>query len=329
MKSILSKLFEMQRLSMEEAVSLMLSLTNGKANDSQISSILTVYNMRPPTLEEIQGFRIALLDLAIKVDINTGYAIDLCGTGGDGKNTFNISTTAAFIVAGAGIPVVKHGNYGVSSVTGSSNLMEVLGYKFSSNADKLKNEIDKANICFMHAPLFHPALKAVAPVRRQLGVKTFFNILGPLVNPANPKYQLIGTYSIEVGRLYAYLLKNQLIDYRIVHSLDGYDEVSLTGPIKVFTSKGDGCLAPESFGFEKVSHECLRGGQNPEDSADVFLSILNNKADSDKVNVTIANAALAISSFKNVSIEEGVVLAKESLESGSAMNSFKKLMSLQ
>lgn len=259
MKQILTKLFESQKLSRTESQNLMHGIANGSVNESQMAAVLTAYIMRSISLEELQGFRDALLDLSVKVDIYDGHTIDLCGTGGDGKNTFNISTASAFVVAGAGIPVVKHGNYGATSVSGSSNVMEYFGYKFSSDSGKLKREIDNTNVCFLHAPLFHPALKAVGPVRRQLGVRTFFNMLGPLLNPSRPKYQVSGVFSIEVARIYSYLLSNYLNDYRIIHSLDGYDEISLTSSTKIFSKAGEDCLTPESLGFSKISPENIAG----------------------------------------------------------------------
>ncbi|MGE0079392.1 MAG: anthranilate phosphoribosyltransferase [Bacteroidales bacterium] len=329
MKQILNKLLESQKLSRSEAQDLIHNIASGNINESQMSAMLTAYIMRNISLEELQGFRDALLDLALPVDINGGQTIDLCGTGGDGKNTFNISTVSAFVVAGAGVPVAKHGNYGVSSVTGSSNLMEILGYKFSTSAEKLKREIDSTNVCFLHAPLFHPALKTIGPIRRQLGVKTFFNILGPLVNPARPKYQVSGVFNIEVGRTYSYLLNNHLNDFRIVHSLDGYDEISLTGPAKVFSKQGDSCLTPENFGFRKVASTSIEGGANPDESAKIFLSILNNKADKEKIDVTIANSAMAINCYKGIALGDAILVARESIESGKALKSFKKIISMQ
>ena len=235
MKQILNRLINQESISAEEARNVLVNISEGQYNQSQIASFLTVYMMRNITLEELKGFRDALLDLCIPVDISEFNAIDLCGTGGDGKDTFNISTLASFITAGAGVKVAKHGNYGVSSASGSSNVMEALGVKFTNNIDVLKNTIDKAGICVMHAPLFHPAMKNVAPIRRELGVKTFFNMLGPMVNPAFPKNQMVGVFNLELQRLYGYLYQNTDKNYSIVHALDGYDEISLTGKTKIIT----------------------------------------------------------------------------------------------
>jgi len=329
MKHTLSKLFESQRLGRAEAQNLMYGIANGSINESQIAAVLTAYIMRSISLEELQGFRDALLELSVKVDINDGQTIDLCGTGGDGKNTFNISTVSAFVVAGARVPVAKHGNYGATSVSGSSNVMEYFGYRFSTNVSKLKKEIDNTNVCFLHAPLFHPALKAVGPIRRQLGIKTFFNMLGPLVNPSRPKYQVSGVYNIEVGRIYSYLLCDYLNDYRIIHSLDGYDEISLTNSTKIFSKTGEDCLTPESLGFRKVMPEKIVGGKTVEESATIFLSVLSNNADKSIIDVVIANSAMAISCYKGLPFAESTLLARESLESGKALECFKKLISMQ
>jgi anthranilate phosphoribosyltransferase len=233
MKQILNQLIEHRTLSKETARQVLLNLTSGKFNLSQMTAFMTVYMMRPVTIDELQGFRDAMLELCVPMQFDKPV-IDLCGTGGDGKNTFNISTLSSFVVAAAGQPVAKHGNYGVSSACGSSNVLEYLGYQFTNNADDLKRSLDKANICFMHAPLFHPAMKNVAPIRRELGVKTFFNMLGPMVNPAFPPRQLVGVFSLELARQFAYLYQQAEKEYVILHALDGYDEVSLTGQFKMY-----------------------------------------------------------------------------------------------
>lgn len=330
MKNLINKLLESQRLSQQEAYNLMQGIASGSVNESQMAAVLSAYIMRAISLEELQGFRIALLELALKVNLNDGNAIDLCGTGGDGKNTFNISTLSAFVVAGTGIPVAKHGNYGVSSASGSSNVMEFFGYKFSNDSDKLKREIDSTNVCFMHAPLFHPALKAVGPIRKQLGVKTFFNILGPLVNPANPKYQVSGVFNIEVGRIYSYLLQSESKNFAVVHSLDGYDEVSLTSDIKVFTKQGEELLSPQKFGFNNLVQSDLFGGTTIPEAASIFKSVLENRSTIAQKNAVIANSALAIKCYNSrLSLEESVAKAKESIESGKALASFTKLIIMQ
>lgn len=330
MKSILNKLLESQQLSRKEAADLMLGIAGNELNEAQIAAVLSSYIMRSINLDELLGFREALLELAVKVDLNGERLIDLCGTGGDGKNTFNISTISSFIVAGAGIKVAKHGNYGVSSLTGSSNLMEHCGYKFSSSNDKLKRETEKAGICFMHAPLFHPALKAVGPIRRQLGIKTIFNIMGPLVNPANPECQLSGVFSIEAGRLYSYLMQREDKNYLVVYSLDGYDEVSLTSGIKFFSPKGEGLLYPSDLNMPVNSPESLYGGESVEEAAGILMAILENKATEAQKNTVIANSALAISCCDDkTDLLDCVEIAKESIDSGKALDCYKKLIDIQ
>ena len=330
MKHILNKLLESQQVSREEAGKLMYGIANRELNEAQVAAVLSSYIMRNINLDELLGFRDALLELAVKVDLNGERIIDLCGTGGDGKNTFNISTISSFVVAGAGIPVAKHGNYGVSSLTGSSNIMEHFGYVFSSSNDKLKREIEETGITFMHAPLFHPALKAVGPVRKQLGIKTIFNIMGPLVNPSNPSFQLSGVFSIEAGRLYSYLMQKEKKSYIIVHSLDGYDEISLTSGIKIFSPQGEGLLDPASFGMPYIMPESLYGGDSITDAAGIFTSVLENRATPAQKNSVTANSAMAILCYnRNKDLDECVNIARESIDSGNALRCFKKLIDMQ
>src|ERR1700712_999421 len=260
MKKILQLLFEHKALSREQSREVLVNMARGTYNESEIAAFITVYLMRSITIEELRGFRDALLELSVKVDLNGHKVIDIVGTGGDGKNTFNISTLACFIVAGAGQKVAKHGNYGASSVSGASNVMEQLGYKFSSDSTKLKRETEEANICFMHAPLFHPALKTVAPIRKNLGMRTFFNMLGPMVNPASPEYQLVGVYNLEMARIYNYLLQQTGKAFTIIHSLDGYDEISLTSDTKVITKEGEKVMTPEQLGKRSVQAADIYGG---------------------------------------------------------------------
>lgn len=330
MKDILNKLLESQQLTREEAGKLMHNIAGQKLNEAQIAAVLSSYIMRSINIDELLGFRDALLDLAVKADLDRTDIIDLCGTGGDGKNTFNISTISSFVVAGAGIPVAKHGNYGVSSLSGSSNIMEYFGYRFSNSRDKLKQEIDNAGLCFMHAPLFHPALKAVGPVRKQLGVKTIFNIMGPLVNPASPSYQLSGVFSIEAGRLYSYLMQKEDRHFIVVYSLDGYDEISLTSGVKVFSPEGEGLLHPGDFGMPYNSGEALHGGESLSEAADIFMAVLENRSAEAQKNTVLANSALAIYCYKkNESLADCVEYARESIDSKTALKSFKKLIEMQ
>ena len=291
-----------------------------------MAAFLTVYLMRPITVEELEGFREAMLEQCLSLDLSDFDPMDLCGTGGDGKNTFNISTLASFVVAGAGQAVAKHGNNGVSSVCGSSNLLQSLGYEFTNNEDQMKRNLEEANICFLHAPLFHPSMKNVAPIRGELGVKTFFNMLGPLVNPCQPKKQLVGVFSLELARLYSYLMQNNSTAFAIVHSLDGYDEVSLTGRFKAITSSGELLLTPEDLGISCIAEDDIYGGETIEEARKIFLSILNGTGTPAQKNVVLANAGLALSTAKNLSIEDSFAMAKESLESGKALQALEKLI---
>src|SRR5579862_3070212 len=277
MKKILQYLFEYKTLAREMAKEVLMNISKGMYNESEIASFITVFLMRSITIDELQGFRDALLELCVRVDLNGNKTIDIVGTGGDGKNTFNISTLACFIVAGTGQKVAKHGNYGATSISGASNVMEQLGYKFSNDSQKLQNETEKANICFLHAPLFHPALKAVGGIRKNLGIRTFFNMLGPLVNPASPKFQLIGVYNLEMARIYSYMLQKTGSSFAVIHSLDGYDELSLTGDARVITNEGERVMTPEQLGKRMVSPADIYGGNSPEEAAKIFLTILKGK----------------------------------------------------
>ena len=327
MKHILNTLIEYQSLSKQDAKDILARLAQGEFNQSQMAAFLTVYLMRSITVDELEGFREAMLELCVPLPIAEYDAIDLCGTGGDGKDTFNISTTASFVVAGAGQKVAKHGNNGVSSVCGSSNLLAYFGYEFTSDAARLKNSLEEAGICFLHAPLFHPAMKNVAPVRRELGVKTFFNMLGPMVNPASPKKQLVGVFSLELARLYAYLFQQTDQQFVILHSLDGYDEISLTGPFKMITNHSEQVLLPEDLGLSTHPPEALSGGKTVEDSARIFLNILEGKSTSAQREAVVANAGMALyCSGKATTPHEGIAQAQASLASGGALAAFRKLV---
>lgn len=303
-------------------------MAKGDYNTSQIAAFVTVYMMRSITIEELEGFRDALLELCLAVDLSDYDPIDLCGTGGDGKNTFNISTLASFVTAGAGVKVTKHGNYGVSSKCGSSNVMEFLGIKFSSEKDFLERSIDKAGICVLHAPLFHPAMKNVAPIRRDLGVKTFFNMLGPMVNPAFPKNQMVGVFNLELARMYGYLYQNTNKKFTVLHALDGYDEITLTGNTKTISNHSESMLKPEDFGVKAIKRSEITGGNSIEASAKIFLDILDGKGTEAQNNVVCANAGVAIATVKNIQVKEGFEQAKESLLSGRGLQALKKLQEL-
>ena len=257
MKKILQYLFEHKTLSRESAKEILINISKGIYSDAEIASFTTVFLMRSITIPELLGFRDALMELCVPVKLNEHSVLDIVGTGGDGKNTFNISTLSCFIAAGAGQKVAKHGNYGATSISGSSNVMETLGYRFSSDNKKLLNEIEEVNICFMHAPLFHPALKVVGPIRKNLGVRTFFNMLGPMVNPSLPAVQMVGVYNLEMARIYSYLLQQSDAKFMIIHSLEGYDEISLTGDTKVITNEGEKILSAEYLGKRAVSPEAV------------------------------------------------------------------------
>ncbi|SDB49191.1 anthranilate phosphoribosyltransferase [Flavobacteriaceae bacterium MAR_2010_188] len=328
MKEILNRLINQESISTEEAKSVLVNISKGEYNQSQIASFLTVYMMRSITIEELQGFRDALLELCNAVTFDGYDTIDLCGTGGDGKDTFNISTLASFVAAGAGIKVTKHGNYGVSSKCGSSNVMEDLGIKFSSDQSFLSKCLDEAGICVLHAPLFHPAMKNVAPIRKDLGVKTFFNMLGPMVNPAFPKYQMVGVFSLELLRLYGYLYQNTQKGYTIVHSLDGYDEISLTGNAKVMSTHSEQILKPEDFGVNKLEQSDIFGGDSVAASSKIFTDVLKGNGTKAQNQVVCANAALAIATVTDCSILNGFQYAMESIKSKKALKSFETLIEL-
>ena len=328
MKNILNRLINHETLSSEEAKNVLVNISHGSYNPSQIASFLTVYMMRSISIEELSGFREALLDLCIRINLSEYNTIDLCGTGGDGKDTFNISTLASFVTAGTGIKVAKHGNYGLSSISGSSNVMEKLGIKFSNDADFLKRSIDQAGICILHAPLFHPAMKNVGPIRKELAVKTFFNMVGPMVNPAFPQNQLVGVFNLELARMYAYLYQNTNTNFTILHSLDGYDEVSLTAPTKIITSKMEGMLNSEDFGVSLLLQSEIAGGTNIDDSAQMFIDIISGKGTEAQNNVVCANAGMAIATVTECSPLEGFQIAKESLLSGKGLVALKKLQNM-
>ena len=328
MKNILNRLINHEMLSATEAKDVLVNISNGSYNTSQIASFLTVYMMRSVSIEELSGFREALLDLCIRIDLSAYNTVDLCGTGGDGKDTFNISTLASFVAAGAGIKVAKHGNYGLSSISGSSNVMEKLGIKFSNEADFLERSIDKAGIAILHAPLFHPAMKNVGPIRKELAVKTFFNMVGPMVNPSFPQNQLVGVFNLDLARMYAYLYQNTTVNFTILHSLDGYDEISLTGPTKIITSDKEGMLNPEDFGVSILAQNQIEGGTTIDESAQMFMNIISGKGTEAHNNVVCANAAMAIATVTKCSPIEGFQIAKESLLSGKGLTVLKKLQEL-
>lgn len=328
MKAILNRLINHEQLSKEDARQILVNIANGQYNTSQIAAFLTVYMMRSITLDELEGFRDALLELCHAVDLSEYNPIDLCGTGGDGKDTFNISTLASFVTAGAGLKVTKHGNYGVSSTCGSSNVMEFLGIRFSNESDFLRRSIDEAGICVLHAPLFHPAMKNVAPIRRELAVKTFFNMLGPMVNPAFPTNQIVGVFNLELARMYGYLYQKSSTQFTILHALDGYDEISLTGATKTISNGKEGMLTPEDFGVAPIIASDIYGGDTVKTSAAIFMDILTGKGTQAQNQVVCANAGVAIATVEGIGIQDGFQKAKESLLSGNALQALYKLQNI-
>lgn len=330
MKKILLHLFEHKTLTRQEAKDVLVNISKGNYNEHEITSFMTVFLMRSITIDELQGFKDALLELCVKVKFTGDRLMDIVGTGGDGKNTFNISTLSCFVVAGAGQKVAKHGNYGVTSTSGSSNVMELLGYKFKNDNETLQREIDEANICFLHAPLFHPALKAVGVIRKNLGVRTFFNMLGPMVNPAQPDYQLVGVYNLEMARIYNYLLQQTGKPFTIIHSLDGYDEISLTGDTKVITAKGERIVTPEDLGKRMVQPQDIYGGNTADEAARIFMKIIKGEGTWAQNAVVFANSAMALQCSGNfATYQNAYEAAVESLESGKAYQCLETLVGMQ
>jgi len=326
MKETLQYLFAGNKLTRKQAKISLLEVGKGEHSDAEFASFLTVFKMRPLESEELAGFREAMAELSAKVDLTEYNGMDIVGTGGDGKNTFNISTLSCFIVAGAGVNITKHGNYAATSNSGSSNVLEFLGYKFSNDIEKLKSDLDKGGFCFLHAPLFHPAMKHIAPVRRALKVPTFFNILGPMINPSSPKYQLLGVNNIENFNHYKNVYQTLDVDFAIVNSLDGYDEISLTDETHIASKTKEINLSPADFGMKKIIPEKLFGGDSVKDAAKIFTDILEGNGTPEQNNVVLANSALALHVvYPEKELLECVDMAKESLQSGKALNKLKAI----
>lgn len=320
MKDILYKLFDYQYLTRDEAKQVLFEIVKGDVPETQIASLITSFLMRSISIDEILGFRDALLEMRVTVDLSDYSPLDIVGTGGDGKNTFNISTTSCFVVAGAGYNVVKHGNYGATSISGASNVIEQQGVKFSTDNDRFRKSLDKCHIAYLHAPLFSPALKAVAPVRKSLGVRNFFNVLGPLVNPVQPEFQMLGVYNLAMLRLYTYIYQEENKKFSIVHSMDGYDEVSLTSQFKVSSNNGEHLFMPEDLGFKTITQDELYGGDTPVEAASIFRNVLNASATDAQMNVVIVNAALGIQTIdQHKSIEDCIDIARDALYSKKAL----------
>lgn len=322
-RPLTEKLYAGFNLDYDESRKLLSMMSEGEVSEILMSSILTVFKMRGIQVDELKGFQDELLERSISFIPDADEYIDVCGTGGDGKNSFNISTLAAFVVAGAGYAVVKHGNYGVSSLCGSSNVLEELGVRFTNDKNQLQKQLQESGITFLHAPLFHPAMKAAAPVRRALATRTFFNMLGPLVNPSRPTHQLTGVFSLELGRMYDHVQRANGRQYAILHGLDGYDEVSLTSGTKIFNNQKDEVLYPTDFGLEYVSPESIHGGETLDVAKDIFMDVLDSKEPTVRTEVVCANAALGIQCFEPTrDIRECVQIAENSLLGGKALHSF-------
>lgn len=329
MKDILYQLFDYQYLSREQAREVLFTIVKGDVPETQIASLITSFLMRSISVDEILGFRDALLEMRVQVDLTDYDPLDIVGTGGDGKNTFNISTTACFVVAGAGYPVVKHGNYGATSISGASNVIESLGVRFTTDRDQLRRSLDACGLAYLHAPLFSPALKAVAPVRKSLGVRNFFNVLGPLVNPVQPRHQMLGVYNLAMSRLYSYIYQAENKRFSIVHSLDGYDEISLTDRFKVVSNRGEQLFSPSDLGFDVIPQEALYGGDTPEEASQIFRRVLATEGTQAQMNAVLANAAFGIQTIdQQKSIGECLEMAKDALYGLKALRTLEKFIAI-
>lgn len=327
MKEILQYLFDHQTLSKAQAKSILLEISKNIFNEIEVTSFVTVFLMRSITLEELEGFTEALQQLAPKIDLGTNDLVDIVGTGGDGKNTFNISTLASLIVAGTGQKVSKHGNYAASTISGASNVLETLGYRFKETEADLKSDLEKGNFCYLHAPIFHTSLKSIAPMRKNLGLKTFFNLLGPLINPAKPRYTMIGVANLEIARIYQYLLQKKSADFLLVNALDGYDEISLTGDTKIMDKNGEKIYSAEELMFKNIDPETIFGGTHIEEAAKIFKNILEGKGTYEQNAVVLANAAMALKNTEKYGdYESCLALAKDSLMTGQALNCLNVLI---
>ncbi|MCP9746504.1 anthranilate phosphoribosyltransferase [Lacihabitans sp. CS3-21] len=326
MKKLLGNLISSSHLTTEESREAIVLIGSGEVNAAQIAAFLMGIQQKGISVDELKGFREGMLELAIPIDLSAFDPMDVCGTGGDGKDTFNISTTSAFVVAGAGQNVAKHGNHGVSSPVGSSTVLEHLGVKFTNDVDFLRSKIEKAGICYLHAPLFHPAMRFVGPIRKELGIKTFFNILGPLMNPAKVQKQLSGVFDINTFELYKNLFLSSGTKFGVLHAIDGYDEVSLTGDFRFANGQSDDLLSPSNFNFERINPQELSGGETLEESGKIMINILKNQGSKAQTDTVLINAAIALSVARDIKIEEGIAQAKESLESGKAFQSLELLV---
>lgn len=326
MKEVLNKMLNHEELSRTETRDIIVGITKDEFPTEQITALLTGLQMRGVTVDELLGFRDGILATGVKAILDCDKYIDVVGTGGDRKNTFNISTTSCFVIAGAGYKVAKHGNYAATSVSGASNVIHHHGVKFTADIDKLNRSINEAGIVYLHAQLFASAMKFVGPIRKALQFPTVFNLLGPLVNPSQPKAQLLGVANLDQMRLYRQVYQKLGIDYGIVNSIDGYDEISLTGDFKVATNNYERVFSPADLGFVHATPEELVGGANEDEAAEIFDAVLENRALPAQKNVVLANAAFGIQVMEKgkKSIEECVEIARESIDSGKALATFRK-----
>lgn len=326
MKEVLNKMLNHEELSRTETRDIIVGITKDEFPTEQITALLTGLQMRGVTVDELLGFRDGILATGVKAILDCDKYIDVVGTGGDRKNTFNISTTSCFVIAGAGYKVAKHGNYAATSVSGASNVIHHHGVKFTADIDKLNRSINEAGIVYLHAQLFASAMKFVGPIRKALQFPTVFNLLGPLVNPSQPKAQLLGVANLDQMRLYRQVYQKLGIDYGIVNSIDGYDEISLTGDFKVATNNYERVFSPADLGFVPATPEELVGGANEDEAAEIFDAVLANRALPAQKNVVLANAAFGIQVMEKgrKSIEECVEIARESIDSGKALATFRK-----
>nr|MBP7472998.1 anthranilate phosphoribosyltransferase [Prevotella sp.] len=327
---VFNRLLNHEELDREETKEILIGITKSEFNDAELSALLTAIQMRGITVDELLGFRDGILETGVPVPLNCDRYIDVVGTGGDRKNTFNISTTSCFVIAGAGYKVAKHGNYAATSVSGASNVIKNHGVVFSDDIDKLNRSINETGIVYLHAQLFAKAMKFVGPTRKALPFPTFFNLLGPLVNPSQPTCQLLGTANLDQMRLYSQVYQKLGIDYGIVNSIDGYDEISLTSDFKVTTNNYEKVFKPQDLGFSIAKPEEVVGGATEEEAAHIFDTVLDNTALPAQKNIVLANAAFGIQVLEkgNKPIEECIDIARESIDSGKALSTFKKFVEL-
>lgn len=329
MKQLLSKMLNHERLSRQDMLDVLIGITQERYPVEQIAALLTGLQMRGITVDELLGLRDGILATGVPAILNAPRYIDIVGTGGDQKNTFNISTCACFVVAGAGYKVAKHGNYAATSISGASNIIEEHGVKFTNDIDQLNCSINESNFVYLHAPMFAYAMKFVAPIRRNISFPTIFNLLGPIVNPSQPKCQLLGVATLDQMRLYSSVYQTLGLDYSIENSIDGYDEISLTGNFKITTNTYERIFSPTDIGMPISKVEELRGGNTLKDAVKIFDDVLQNKATPTQTNVVIANAAFAIQAFDpQKEIMECVSIARESLESGRALRCLKNYIKI-